>query len=80
MKIFLYEKTSKNIIAGGELPADFEELQPDITLVGCMLTGIKWDNVDYEITSSSIPTDIVPGKYQYISGEVIINPAYIEGE
>ena len=80
MKIFLYEKAAKGVIIGGELPADFEELQPDITIGGQTLRGIKWANVDYEITDSVIPSDIVPGKYQYISGEIITNPDYIEGE
>ena len=78
MKIFLHEKTSKDIIIGGELPTDFEELQPNITINHQSLTGINWDNVDYEITDSEIPADIVPGKYQYVGGEIINNPDYIE--
>ncbi len=80
MKIFLYEKVAKDIIIGGELPVGFEELQSDITIGGQTLRGIKWDNVDYEITDSVIPADIVPGKYQYVAGEIITNPDYIEEE
>lgn len=80
MKIFLYEKESKVIIIAGELPVDFEELQPTIALGKSSLTGIKWNNVDYEITESDVPTDIVPGKYQYVEGEIINNVDYVEAE
>jgi len=69
---FLFEKNSPNqiILASEDIPTNFEIGCKNVISKGSSIYGINWDNVDFEITSSTCPDDFVekPMKYSFIEG------------